>query len=193
MKVEKRKVKDLQFDPKNARKHSETNIKAIAASLKEFGQQKPIVITEGNMVIAGNGTLEAAKNLGWADIQVSTVPNDWDEETLKAFALADNRTAELAQWDASELVTQLESLVDFDMSRFGFEDFEAPEYEPNTSTGEEPSRGLGTPIISFEIVFDNNEQQEQWFKFLKAARILYPDAETNAERITEAIKDLLPE
>ena len=183
MKIEKKKTSQLEFDPKNARKHSETNIKAIASSLKEFGQRKPIVVTTENVVIAGNGTLEAAKSLGWSDIDVTVVPKDWNEERLKAFALADNRTAELAHWDASELLDQLSEINNFEMSDFGFD---LSEYEElDTSYSEAESRGLGTPIIHYDIIFEDENQQSVWFAFIKKLRIDFPEQETLAGRLTQ--------
>jgi len=115
-------ITELSLDPRNARKHSQRNLDAIAASLKKFGQRKPIVVHRG-VVLAGNGTLEAAKTLGWTEIDVAEVPDDWDDETAKAYALADNRTAELAEWDESELAKQLLELVDaeWDITELGFE------------------------------------------------------------------------
>jgi ParB-like chromosome segregation protein Spo0J len=69
------------------------DIEAVAKSYKQFGQRKPIVATTDHVVIAGNHQLAAARQLGWDEIAV--VITDDDELTAKAFALADNRTAEL--------------------------------------------------------------------------------------------------
>ena len=115
-------IAQLSLDPKNARKHSARNLEAIAASLLKFGQRKPLVVHRG-VVLAGNGTLEAARSLGWTEIEVSEVPLDWDNDTAKAYALADNRTAELAEWDESELAKQLLELQDADwnIEELGFE------------------------------------------------------------------------
>ena len=115
-------ITNLSLDPKNARKHSARNLEAIAASLEKFGQRKPIVVHRG-VVLAGNGTLEAAKSLGWTEIDVAEVPDDWDNDTAQAYALADNRTAELAEWDESELAKQLLELqdADWDITEIGFE------------------------------------------------------------------------
>ena len=115
-------ITELSLDPKNARKHSQRNLEAIAASLNKFGQRKPIVVHRG-VVLAGNGTLEAAKSLGWTEIDVAEVPEDWDNDTAKAYALADNRTAELAEWDESELAKQLLELQDaeWNIEELGFE------------------------------------------------------------------------
>ena len=123
MKLETIKIANLTPDPQNARTHDDTNLKAIEGSLKEFGQRKPIVVTQDNVIAAGNGTVEAAKRLGWTDIQAVRVPADWDADRIKAFALADNRTAELASWNTQVLNAQLMELVelDFDVQVIGFE------------------------------------------------------------------------
>ena len=123
MKLETIKIGNLTPDPQNARTHDDTNLKAIEGSLKEFGQRKPIVVTQDNVIAAGNGTVEAAKRLGWTDIQAVRVPADWDADRIKAFALADNRTAELAKWNVQELNAQLISLdsMEFDIEAIGFE------------------------------------------------------------------------
>lgn len=110
MNVEKIRVEDLSLDPANARKHPERNIEAIKASLRRFGQQKPIVIDVSNVVRAGNGTLEAAKALGWETLDCVRTELTGLEAT--AYAIADNRTAELAEWDTEMLKAQLQS-IDF--------------------------------------------------------------------------------
>lgn len=123
MKIETLEIAKLTPDPNNARKHDETNLKAIEASLREFGQRKPIVITEDGVIVAGNGTIAAAQNLGWEKIDVVRIPKDWSEDRIKAFALADNRTAELADWNSQVLSAQLLELheADFDVEAIGFE------------------------------------------------------------------------
>jgi DNA modification methylase len=116
-------ISSLSLDPTNARRHDSKNLASIEGSLRLFGQRKPIVVTGANVVVAGNGTLEAAKSLGWTNIDVVRIPIDWTPEQVKAYALADNRTAELAEWDAKVLADQLVELdaVGWDVSEFGFE------------------------------------------------------------------------
>jgi DNA modification methylase len=129
MKIETLPIKDLTPDPANARQHDEKNLKAIQGSLNQFGQRKPIVITEAGVIVAGNGTVEAAKRLGWLEIQAVRVPSDWTAEQTKAFALADNRTAELAAWSPEVLAAQLVELeaAGFEIEEFGFEKIEVAE------------------------------------------------------------------
>lgn len=129
--IETIKIEQLKFDPTNARKHDAKNLEAIAGSLKLFGQRKPIVVTPDNVVVAGNGTLEAAKSLGWDEINIARTPVGWTWEQIKAFALADNRTAELAEWDAQVLADQMIELDahGWDLAEFGFETLNPPTEE----------------------------------------------------------------
>jgi len=122
VKVELVKIDALDLDPRNARKHDAKNLKAIADSLEQFGQRKPIVVW-GKTVVAGNGTLAAARSLGWTEISVVYVPSDWSSDQVKAYALADNRSAELAAWDEQVLASQLLELqeAEFDIELLGFE------------------------------------------------------------------------
>jgi site-specific DNA-methyltransferase (adenine-specific) len=115
-------IADLVLDPRNARKHDGKNLQAIAESLKQFGQRKPIVVW-GETVVAGNGTLVAAKSLGWTEITVARVPDDWDKDRVMAYALADNRSAELAEWDEQVLTEQLKELelAEWDVEALGFD------------------------------------------------------------------------
>jgi len=101
-------VDSLVPDPANVRLHGSANLTAIRASLRRFGQQKPIVVTHDGIVVAGNGTLEAAKSEGWTEINVVRTTLEGAERT--AFAIADNRTAELAGWDWGSVRLQLGAL-----------------------------------------------------------------------------------
>ena len=110
MNIETIAVSELSLDPSNVRKHSRRNLDAIKASLRKFGQQKPIVVDAKGIVLAGNGTLTAAKELGWTEIQITRTELAGVEATM--FAIADNRTAELAEWEEDKLNAVLKSLQD---------------------------------------------------------------------------------
>ena len=133
MKIETVQISELTFDPSNARTHDQRNIDAIAGSLEQFGQRKPVVITSENVIVAGNGTVQAATSLGWAKVACVRVPSDWPPEQVKAFALADNRTAELAEWNHVELSEQLTELklADWDVEAIGFTGYEILDVRPD--------------------------------------------------------------
>jgi site-specific DNA-methyltransferase (adenine-specific) len=141
MQIEKRSIAELSNDPANARKHNDRNIESIIASLRRFGQQKPIVIDITGVVRAGNGTLEAAKRLGWETIDAVTTELKGSDAV--AYAIADNRTAELAEWDDDVLAAQLNGLLADDpdlLDAAGFDEDELAallgELESDGTTGE---------------------------------------------------------
>lgn len=113
-------IDSVLHDPANLRLHPTRNLAAIKASLAKFGQQKPIVIDGKGIVLAGNGTLTAAKELGWDTIAV--VRSELTRTEATAYAIADNRSAELAEWDGVSLAETLRSLQseDFDLDAVGF-------------------------------------------------------------------------
>lgn len=122
MKIESIPIGKLVLDPSNARQHSAKNLEAIKGSLTKFKQQKPIVVDKNNVVIAGNGTLEAARALGWEKIDI--VRTGLEGSNATAFAIADNRTGELAEWNDDALKQTLEALKaeGFALDAIGFDD-----------------------------------------------------------------------
>jgi len=113
-------IDELIADPNNARKHSAENIKAIEKSLKQFGAARSLFVDKDGVVRAGNGTLEAAKKAGFKDVKiVDTDANtlvavrrkDLDATEAMSYAIADNKSAELAEWDETVLAEAIEQLV----------------------------------------------------------------------------------
>ena len=92
MTVEEVEIASLSADPANVRQHSPRNIETIKASLRRFGQQKPIVVDQHGIVRAGNGTLAAAIALGWTSIRIVRTNLAGSEAT--AYAIADNRAGD---------------------------------------------------------------------------------------------------
>ncbi len=123
MKTESVNVADLMLDPSNVRKHSTENLEAIKASLSRCGQQKPIVVDMKGVVVAGNGQLMAAKELGWKKIEI--VRTKLEGANMVAYAIADNRTAELAEWDSEALEAQLKALSE-DLELYSAVGFDLP-------------------------------------------------------------------
>lgn len=117
-------ISDISQDPANVRKHSERNLESIAASLRAFGQQKPIVVDKRGVILAGNGTYEAAKRIGWDKIKITRT--DLSGTLATAYAIADNRTSELAEWDTTALAETLRALQseDFEVEAAGYSESE---------------------------------------------------------------------
>ena len=105
----------LKPHDRQARTHSNRQIRKIATSIETFGFVNPVLIDGDNSVIAGHGRIEAAKQLGWD--KVPTLRVDYLSEAEKrAYILADNRLAEEAGWDQEILAIELQCLIDMDFS-----------------------------------------------------------------------------
>ena len=132
----------------NNPRHNENAVAAVAASIKEFNFKVPLVIDTNGVVVAGHTRLLAARQLGLSAVPC-IIADDLTPEQIRAFRLADNKTAELAGWDFAKLEEELAALAaEFDMTAFGFhadsdvdiDDFfkeagEKKEKEPKTVTG----------------------------------------------------------
>ena len=117
-------VKDLKPWPRNPRTH---DVDSLVKSIQTFGFRAPLVVNqtpEGYMVEAGHGRLEAAIRLGMETVPCSVFVDD--EKTAMAYAIADNRQQELAEWDTGGLKDVLQDLDDgsLDMSAIGFSETE---------------------------------------------------------------------
>lgn len=103
----------------NNPRRNEQAVVAVAASIREFGFQNPIIVDSGFTIIAGHTRLEAAKQL-----QLEQVPcliaDGLTPEQVRAFQLADNKTAEIADWDLPKLSAELQE-IKLDMTPFGFD------------------------------------------------------------------------
>jgi len=117
------KLSDLQFDKRNARKHPQRNMGAIMQSLQEVGAARSIVIDEDNIILAGNGVIEAAGQVGIENVRIIEADGNeiiavkrkgLTQEQKTRLALFDNRAGELAEWDTDEIRTLLDEGFNFD-------------------------------------------------------------------------------
>jgi ParB-like chromosome segregation protein Spo0J len=155
-------IGDVSPDPANAR--TGHDIDGIAASLRAYGQRKPIVANRSTgIVLAGNGTLEAARRLGWAEIAVSYV--DDDPVTATAYAIADNRLADKSRFDEDILRDLLASLPS---------DYEVP------GVDEDFWSSLSEPEIK-------HEKEENYTRKVKAP--IYEPTRKDKPKIAELVDD----
>jgi site-specific DNA-methyltransferase (adenine-specific) len=129
--IEYLKLSELKPYKNNPRKNDKA-VDAVAASIKEFGFKVPVVIDGNNEIIAGHTRLKAAKKLGLTEVPCIRA-DDLTPAQVKAYRLADNKTAELAEWDLGALDIELAGL-DLDMTAFGFG---LPEKEEKTEAEED--------------------------------------------------------
>jgi len=126
------KTFDVELRPIDAIKPYEANprinddaVDAVAASLTEFGFRQPIVIDADGVIIVGHTRWKAAKKLGLAKVPVH-VATDLPPEKVKAYRIADNQTATLAEWDMDLLPIELKDLqqAEYDLGLLGFDETE---------------------------------------------------------------------
>ena len=125
LKIEYINIMDLVGYGRNARTHSEDQIQQLIDSINEYGFTNPVLIDENNILIAGHGRTEAAKQIGMQEIPVIRL-KDLSENQKKALRISDNQLALNAGWDFQLLAAEISDLqsVDFDIDLLGFdEDF----------------------------------------------------------------------
>ena len=178
--IQYKATEDLIPYARNSRTHSAEQIAQIAASIREFGWTNPVLIDGENGIIAGHGRVLAAHKLG--ETQVPTIELSHMSDTQKrAYIIADNKLALNAGWDNEILALEVQELKDvgFDINLLGFAPFEI--LDSNKEDEEQPKDVNFT--IQYNIIFDHEEQQNDWYEFIKSLKDQYPDAETVAERL----------
>lgn len=138
-------IDSVKLDPHNARERTPRNLAAITKSLDRFGQRKPLVLGADGVVYAGNGTLQAARALGWSEIWVS--PTRLSGAEARAYAIADNRSGDLSQFDEIELSLQVGNLdadlldvIGFDLAEIQELLPKSEETAPTAADGSTPAR-----------------------------------------------------
>lgn len=179
--IEKRLEELTQYE--NNPRNNEYAVEGVANSIREFGFKVPIVIDKNNVIVSGHTRYLACKELG-----IETVPcivaDDLTDEQIKAFRLADNKVSEVALWDFDKLNMELAE-IEIDMTDFGFS--EPLEFEELDLPDEAPEDTRGYNIM-YEIAFNNEQEQEDWYKFLRELKTIY-NKDTISERILEAVKE----
>ena len=103
-------IGDLTPYAENARTHPESQIKALAEGLQEFGFNNPMLVDADLGIIGGHGRLEAAKLAGLKTVPV-VVLDHLTPEQVRAYRLADNQLALMGGWDDDLLAAELDALI----------------------------------------------------------------------------------
>ncbi len=124
LQVEYKPIADLKPYARNARTHSAAQLRMLTDSIRTFGFTNPVLIDADNIIMAGHGRVEAAKQLGMAEVPTIRI-DDLTDAQKRAYILADNRLAERAGWDDEMLALELGELIeletDFEITITGFE------------------------------------------------------------------------
>ena len=196
MKVKELPLGELHPYENNPRFNADA-VEKVAASIKEFGFLVPIVVDKNNVIAAGHTRYEAAKMLGMEKVPC-VIEDSLNEKQIRAFRLADNKVAEIASWDFAKLQTELNELSD----QFNFQDFGFTSFSQDFSTEQEEESGSTEGMddseednyrITYEIMFENEDQQAEWYRFISAIKKKWPDVDTIASRILCATREWMKE
>jgi ParB-like chromosome segregation protein Spo0J len=117
-------LNSLRPDPRNARTHSQKQIDVLARAIQNFGFNNPVLVDKDSIIIAGHGRVDAAKKLALETIPTIKLEHLTPAQ-VRAYRIADNRIAELAEWDEGLLQIEFQDLasldLDFDLTLTGFE------------------------------------------------------------------------
>ena len=119
-------IDDIVPYDNNPRNNSKA-VEYVANSIRQFGFKVPIVVDKNNVVVAGHTRLMAAKELGLETVP-AVVADDLTEEQVKAFRIADNKTAEQSDWNLLRLSKEIID-IDIDLEDFGFGEIELDNLE----------------------------------------------------------------
>ena len=151
MKIEQWEIDRIKPYDKNPRRNDKA-VEAVANSIREFGWRQPVVVDAGGVIVVGHTRYKAALKLGLASVPVH-VAADLSPQQARAYRLADNRTAETAEWDVDLLPIELGELRGdgVDLKLLGFTDKELAEYlkefDTDLDDGAADPDGIGTATI----------------------------------------------
>ena len=133
MEIQMRKLSEIKPYGKNPRKNDDA-VKYVAESIRQFGFRVPIILDASGEIVAGHTRYLAAQKLGMYEVPCISA-EDMTPAQVKAFRLADNKTAEKAEWDDALLELELGDIMkDFDVEKLGFDvqgELELPEEDPS--------------------------------------------------------------
>lgn len=144
LEIQYHNVGDIIPYDKNPRKNDEA-VKYVKASIEKFGFKVPIVIDENKVVVCGHTRLKAAKEIGLEQVPC-IMASDLTPEQIRAFRIADNKVAEIAEWDMDALKDEISELPDFDFGDFGFTDDELPQEDEEEKYDFEEDED-GEPVV----------------------------------------------
>ena len=165
MEIKYLEPKTLNAYENNSRVHDDEQIERIKRSIKEFGFINPVLIDKNNTIIAGHARVRAALNLGLTEVPTIELEN-LSEEQIRAYVIADNKLAELSDWDDDILKIELDWLKDqdFDISITGFDDVD---FKADTEKETELKEETYTEVFNLIVKLDTEEEQEALYNKLK--------------------------
>ena len=190
MKIETVKLDDIIPYESNPRIINDKAIKAVAASIREYGWQQPIVVDKDMVIIVGHTRRQAAIQLGLDEVPVH-IANNLPDDKVKAYRLMDNKAGEFSEWDTDALQAELMQMDMGDLGEFFFDDLSRFDFDDldDEDEDDDDNYNMGNPIIQYNIIFDDEDQQTKWHAFVRTLKVMYEDEESIAARLIKFIED----
>ena len=166
MKIHQIKIKELTPYEQNNKIHTEQAVEELAVSITKFGWTQPICVDEDKVILAGHRRFLAAKSLGLETVPV-VIKEGISEVDARAYRLADNKLSADPNWDFENIDLEMFYLKDkdIDIHQLALDEFLKDESE---IAKEEPKKDGDVGFsITYNIVFENELQQKEWFKFVR--------------------------
>ena len=188
--LKKVKVEYLKEYENNPRRLEEHKLKHLEDSIKKFGLAEPIVVNIDNVICGGHGRLHVLKKLKIQEVDCYFPERALNQKEFDELNVRLNKnTAGVFDFDILANMFEVDDLkdmgftekelgIDVEISNFDFSD--------DNYKGDE---SLSIPQISYNLVFDNDQQQKVWYEFLKYLKNKYNDSDTHASRINKFIEE----
>lgn len=160
--IEMRAVEGLIPNARNSRVHSDKQVAQIAASIKAFGFNAPVLIMADGTIIAGHGRVLAARKLKMAEVPC-VVLEHLSESDARAYIIADNKLTEAGAWDNDVLQMELAELKDcgFNLADFGFSDSELKTLLEGVVPSGDGSKEAPMGELQYKVIIDCINEEEQ--------------------------------
>jgi hypothetical protein len=190
----------LLQDPKNARRRTQRSTGMIERSLREFGAARSLVVDENGVILAGNGTAEAAASIGIEKVLVipadgrtlvAVQRTDLSPEQKAEYGVADNRSSDLSEFSGAALNALLEDHAELDLSPwFTDDEFKAlvAPLDPPPPPEEDPTTGQG---LSVQLTFPDQESLSEFQRLLARLAEALPEETSTEARLSRAVEALL--
>jgi hypothetical protein len=193
----------LTQDPKNARRRTQRSTAMLERSLQEFGAARSLVIDEAGVILAGNGTAEAAAAIGIEKVLVvpadgrtlvAVQRTDLSEAQKAEYGVADNRSSDLSEFDGAALAGLLEEHADLDMSPW----FTDEEWRHQVYGIDEPppppepdATETGPAGLTVQLTFPDQQALADFQSLMGRLAAAMPEEESTEARLTRAVEALL--
>jgi hypothetical protein len=189
----------LLQDPKNARRRTQRSTGMIERSLREFGAARSLVVDENGVILAGNGTAEAAASIGIEKVLVvpadgrtlvAVQRTDLSPEQKAEYGVADNRSSDLSEFSGEALNALLEDHAELDLSPYFTDDeFKAlvapldpppPEEDPTSPAG-----------LTVQLTFPDQQALAEFQQLMGRLAEALPEERSTEARLARAVEALL--